>query len=1033
MDSSVSGRSHRSTVLPRDSVSVGSARLYPFGANLIRIMVWVVTILLAGRLRAEVATVAADDYLIRNFTADDGLRSDTLYALAQDRDGYLWGASAVGLVRFDGVRFTVFDRDNTPGFTTRAVYSVSPDAGRGLWLTDAHNRLFHWRDGQLHPVPLQMAPDAPSETVLLTFPDAQGNLWIWSREGHRYLWRVGLANPEPVGLAGSQALPWPGNGSEWHQLGGSVPGTLQYGLLAGGHFVARADPEGAREFRNPRCFPRVAGGQWMLEDTGAELKLRALSAAGTISAARTLPRLLGAPPNAYLEDREGNLWIALPEAGLALLRPDGALRRFTRPDGLLSERIRGLLLDREGNVWVATDGGGLARFTRRRFRTLGRAEGLPSEIIYSVIAAPASSGGGLWVATHGGGVQRFRDGRFERQPGFDSYPWALHLAPDGALWVGDLMNGLGTLRNGSLTPLVAWRQSDAICDDPSGGGWAGGQGLFRWHAGSASLVTNWLGGGNITSLACARDGTLHLGTTDDGLWIRRAGAFERLPLPGCPADVEISALYFDSQAVLWVGTAGHGLFRFRQGQFKAITVKDGLADRSVLGIAEDGIGSFWFTSLAGIFRISRQDLDNFCEGRTSRVTSYRFGQEDGLAGLQCTGWSQPKIARTDDGRMWFATMRGLAVADPAAMSVNPAPPPVVIEQISADGRVLQATGSPAAYRVAAGTRRTEVQFTALSLTAPGRVLFRHRFGGRDAEWTEASPERRFVFGSLPPGPYRLQVSACNNDGVWNEEGATLEFSVLPFFWQTLWFRAATGAAALVLAVWGIRWVSLRKVRRRLAELERQQAVDRERARIARDMHDDVGSALTQLTLISSPMDPTGAATESAQNRLAQVTELSCEIVGKLDELVWTVNPRHDTTTGLVDYLSRHAEELLRPGGVQVRCDFAPGLAEVPFPADRRHQVFLAFKEAINNVVKHAQATEVWLRVRVEADVLHFTVEDNGRGFNPGPCATDGDGLANMKERLRSVGGTCVFGRTATGGNRVEFRLPMAEPFARLGN
>lgn len=991
-------------------------------------MVHALAFLLVGRWSTGALTDTPENYLIRNFTADDGLRSDTLYELAQDRDGYLWGASAVGLVRFDGARFTVFDRDNTPGFTTRAVYSVQPDAGRGLWLVDPRYQLFHWGDGQLQPMRLQARPEAPLESVQLAWPDAQGSLWIWSREGHRYRWREGLANPEPAGLAGSQSLPWPGNGPEWHQLGGSVPGTLQYGLLANGRFVPRADPEGTHEFRAPRCFPRVAGGLWMLEDTSTELKLRALTEGGTISAARTLPRLLGAPPNAYLEDREGNLWIALPESGLAFLRPDGTVRMFTRQDGLLSERLRALLLDREGNVWAATDGGGLARFTRRRFRMLGRAEGLPSEIVYSVIAAPASSGGGLWVATHGGGVQRFRDGRFERQPGFDAYPWGLHLAPDGALWVGDLMNGLGTLRDGSATQLVARCQSDAICDDPSGGGWAGGQGLYRWHANSASPVTNWPGSGNITSLACARDGTLHVGTTDDGLWIGRKGAFERLPLPGCPGGVEISALYFDSQEVLWVGTAGHGLFRFQHGRFTAVTVEDGLADRSVLGIAEDGGGSFWFTSPAGIFRISRRDLEDFCARRTERVTSYRFGLEDGLAGLQCTGRSQPKIARTDDGRMWFATMRGLAVTDPAALPVNSAPPPVVIEQISADGVVLQATGSPAAYRVAAGTRRTEVQFTALSLTAPGRVRFRHRFVGRDAGWTEDSPERRFVFGYLPPGPYRLQVSACNNDGVWNEAGAMLEFSVLPFFWQTLWFRAATAGAALVLAVWGVRWASLRKVRRRLVELERQRAVDRERVRIARDMHDDVGSALTQLTLISSPMEPEGTAGESTETRLAQVTELSREIVGKLDELVWTVNPRHDTTTSLVDYLSRHAEEVLRPGGVRVRCDFAPGLAAVPFPADRRHQVFLAFKEAINNVVKHSGATEVWLRVRVEAGVLQLVVEDNGRGLAavPGQGAPGGDGLENMRERLRSIGGTCGFSRSAAGGTRVAFRVPMAD-------
>ncbi len=268
------------------------------------------------------------------------------------------------------------------------------------------------------------------------------------------------------------------------------------------------------------------------------------------------------------------------------------------------------------------------------------------------------------------------------------------------------------------------------------------------------------------------------------------------------------------------------------------------------------------------------------------------------------------------------------------------------------------------------------------------------------------------------------MTACNNDGLWNEEGTALGFVVMPFFWQTLWFRCVTGGGALALSSWAVRWVSLRKVRRRLAQLERQQAVDRERSRIARDMHDEVGSALTQLTLVSSPVDGEDTAAGSARTRLAQVAELSHEIVGKLDELVWTVNPRHDTTTGLVDYLSRHAEEALRRGGVQVRYDIAAGLAAEPVPADRRHQLFLAFKEAVNNVLKHAGATEVRLQVRTQSGCLRIAIEDDGRGFGPLPATTGQDGLQNMRERLESIGGTCVVGPAAAGGTRVEFSLPM---------
>ncbi len=695
--------------------------MLPHVSRLVLALAGVVVALMTGRSMADVGPVPAGDYLIHNFTVDDGLRSDTLYDLTQDKDGYLWCASAVGLVRFDGVRFTVFDKDNTPGLATRAVYSVKTGPGGHMWVTDERFALGLWRDGRLQALPLRTASDRPPEPVLQVRPDSRGGLWIQSRGDHAYRWREGMGDPEPVGEAGPVPMPWPGNGPEWHEAKGALPETLRYGLTEDGRFVAKADPDGVDAFRAARCFPRVAGGLWMLEDTGQEIRLRALSPAGTISAARRLPRFSGAAPVAYLEDREGGLWIALEGSRIQRISPDGTSRLFSRRDGLPSDNLRALLLDREGNVWAATGGGGLTRFTRRRFQMLGRAEGLQSEIIYSVIPATAGSGGGLWVASHGGGVQRFQDGRFVRVPGFDAFPWALHIADDGALWVGDLMNGLGTLRSGTAAQVVPGRQFDAICDDPSGGGWAGGHLLCRWHGDSATILTNWPGGIAINALACTPDGALHIGTSAKGLWILRGGRFEPSPLPGCPADVDVSALLVDPEGVLWIGTTGHGLFRSRDGRSKGLSVKDGLADRSVLGIAEDAIGNFWFTSLAGIFRVGRLDLEDFFDGRATRVTSHRFDTEDGLATLQCTDSSQPKIARTPDGRMWFATMRGLASTDPATMPVNTAPPPVVIEQFSADGQLLQRPKDPAAQiNVAPGTRRIEVQFTALSLTAPAR-------------------------------------------------------------------------------------------------------------------------------------------------------------------------------------------------------------------------------------------------------------------------------------------------------------------------
>jgi streptogramin lyase len=808
------------------------------------------------------------DYLIRNYGADDGLRNETIFSLAQDRQGYLWCATYGGLARFDGVRFTGFDSDNTPELGTRVIYSVQADRAGRLWIENEFHALTVHEEGKFHRVALPPGPDGAPAILSALREDRSGGIWIHTSAAQRFRWAPGkreLASPSsrPDGL---MLVPSADEGGEdWYALVDPATKTTRYGSQREGRFVPVADPGGRTEFAAAICFPRQGGGTWMLEGAASDRTLRALLPDGSISAPRPLPRLTGDPPNSFVEDKAGNIWVGFREGGVMRIGPDGQQREFTTADGLASNSIRQLLVDREGNVWAATDGGGLSRFTPRRFQVLGRADGLPSEIIYSI--APAS-GGGLWVGTHGGGVQRLRDGKFSSLPGFDPFPWAVHVAPDDTLWVGDLMAGLGNLRAGQSKRLVQGTQINALCDDPAGGGWAGGHGLFRWQGDTAGIMTNWPNATTISSLACSPAGELWLGTINDGLWRGGRGTFQRMDSGVNPRHREIHALHLDAQGALWLATGGNGLSRFHAGRFTDITVADGLADRSIRGIAEDGIGNFWFTSLGGIFRIARSELEAFCDGRERAVISHRFDREDGLATSQGTGSSQAKIARTPDGRMWFATMRGLASTDPQAMTLNPLPPPVVIEELRVDGRSLSLQ-SPALPVIAPGARRIELHFTALSFTAPGKVRFRYRLEDRDDRWIDGGTQRFAAFDGLEPGEHRFHVLACNNDGVWNETGASLTFRVAPFFWETLWFRGSTGTAAMLFGVWGVRFVSLRKVRRRLAQLERQQAIDRERARIARDMHDDVGSALTQLTLLGSP--PPGepeapAQTESRRRR-----------------------------------------------------------------------------------------------------------------------------------------------------------------------
>jgi signal transduction histidine kinase/ligand-binding sensor domain-containing protein len=988
-------------------------------------VVWwiaVLAILRTASIGAADGRNSPSDYIIRNYDSDDGLRSDTVFSLTQDRDGYLWCGTYAGLARFDGVRFTIFDIDKTRALGTRTIYSVQTDRAGRLWIGNDEYALIVREAGEFHTVPLPLdATGVPGQLRSLC-QDSQGCVWITTRDGRTMQWKDGQLT-EPKRSAGSPSilLDWSGSGPDWFSVSDPGANTVRFGHFRGGVFTAAEDPQGVEHFYAQVCFPRIAGGLWMLDQAGEDHRLRSLLPDGTISGSRTLPPLGGDPPSAYLEDYSGNLWIGLREAGILRFAPDGSRRRFTRADGLPSERIRSMILDREGNIWAATDGGGLTRFSPRRFQMAGIADGLPSEIIYALTPASPSSGGGLWVATHGGGVVRMIDGRFQREPGFDSFPWTVHVDAEGLLWVGDLSNGLGVLRKGQGEQLISGQRVAALCDDPAGGGWAGGDHLLRWGDGRAAVDPSTPIRGAISSLVCGSDGSLWIGTLKDGLWRRHEGRFERFGAAEGLVQEAINSLYLDPDGVLWVGTVGSGLARFWQGRFKMVREEDGLADRTICGMAPDDQGNLWFTSLGGIFRVSRRELNDFGAGRIPRISSQRFDQQDGLATIQSTGSSQPKIARTPDGRMWFATMRGIASTDPAHLAMNTNPPPVVIERLRADGVEHLPGSSPTI--LPAGTRRVEVHYTALSLTAPSKVRFRHRLEDVGDTWSEVGGQRFASFDSLTPGRHNFRVIAANNDGVWNDVGASVAFTVLPYFWQTVWFRGAMGAVLLGGVGWGARFLSLIRVRRQLAAIDRQQAIDGERSRIARDMHDDVGSALTRLTLLTNQAvgDPSSNVPEMPI--LRQVTQLSREILGMLDELVWTVNPRHDSTTGLVDYLCHHAGESFREAGIRLRYNVAPGLAAFPVDSDVRHQVFLAFKESLTNILKHAGATEVWLRVRLDAGIIRIEVEDNGCGFDLGKSVPAHEGLSNMRQRLADVGGRCEITRCPGGGTRVAFLLP----------
>jgi ligand-binding sensor domain-containing protein len=786
-----------------------------------------------------------------------GLPQNSITAIVQSRQGYLWLGTYDGLVRFDGVGFTVFNQGNTPGlrsgrvrtllegragelwigtegggltrfqreaFTTftaadglgsDSVVALFEDSSSGLWATLHDGNLTRFHQGRFTTYELGKA--LPPGPLLAIHEDAAGVIWLLFP---RQLARFAGATLRQVPVDGSSLT----GGVSDDGAGGLWLGT-ERGLLRfqGGRFAAGSGPA-----VRVNIVRRDATGLWL--GTAAGLTRIEESRSRTYRTADGLAQdeILGLVPS-----REGGLWVRTP-AGLNRMR-DGRIERIPMEGGPRSSVVRALLEDREGSLWVGTQGGGLGRLKPSVLTVFGREEGLPNDDVLPVLEA---RDGGLWVGTNGGGLSRLEDGRvtatYDDHNGFGGAVWSLYEDAYGALWVGTWGGGLIRFAGGRTTRFtradgLAGDVVLALYGDREGTLWIGtwGGGLQSWREGRFTTYTTHDGLGNnfVRALHQDRQGDLWI-ATDGGVTRRdREGRFQRFTRRDGLSDDFVRAIHEDDEGTLWFGTYGNGLNRYRDGRFTGITTRDGLCEAGVSRILEDGQGAFWMTSNRGVFRVSRAELVAFADGRSPSVVCRSYGRAEGMRNAECNGGFQPAGVKGRDGRLFLPTVRGLAIVDPAHVRTNPVPPPVVIERALVHRQ-------PAALAPHAlfppGTGELEFHYAGLSLLVPDKVRFRYRLEGFDPDWLEVGARRVAYYTNIPPGSYTFRVKACNNDGVWNEEGASFSFTLRPHFYESRWFYAIV-FLALAAAAWGVDHLRVRRHERREQEL--QERVEKAMGRI----------------------------------------------------------------------------------------------------------------------------------------------------------------------------------------------------------
>ncbi len=974
------------------------------------------------------ASQAGGPYSIDVWQTDDGLPQNSVIAMTQTRDGYLWLGTLNGLVRFDGTRFTVFDESNTPGLTSSRIVSLFEDRPGNLWIGTETAGIVIAKDGRV--TSLGIGQGTRDGRLAAACEDASGAVWLYTMHGQLWRYRNGATNAFLVDAdrpSSCRALISESSGALWVGTDGQLSRIEPTAASDRAQLpIAQSLAVGKLDF----LLTSQRGGFWRLAE-GRVQKWHD----------NRLERDLGpypwdrVPVTAACEDRDGNLLVGTRGSGVFRYDATGQVANLSTQQGLSYNYILSLLVDREGNLWVGTDGGGLNRVKRPVFEVLEASRG---QVAQSVAE---DAQGGIWVGYNGGGVDHWRDGLLERfgpSQGLINLPIrSVFVDRQDGLWVGTWGAGLLRLQKGgfpqaampeAITPVIL-----AIHQDRTGRLWVGTRGgLVRWdeHASKVFTTREGLSADVIRALADDAEGNLWIGTEGGGLNRMRDGKFTSVPLnDGLPSQ-DISSLYVDTDGTLWVGT--FGLARLRDGRWTRYTTRSGLISNSVGYLVDDGLGYLWIGSNAGLMRVPKKALTDFAAGRTNFIPCRTYGKSDGLPTRECTLGSQPGAVRTREGKLWFPTIKGLVSVNPELLNLNPntKPPPVRIESVLIDGQE-QNTNSlravlPQSLVIPAGRERLEIQYTSLNLAAPDRARFKYRLEGHETDWIEAGTTRVARYSRLPPGQYRFQVTACNEDGVWSESGSTLILAVAPPFWKTRWFLGGSAAGLLGAVIAIVYYLATQRLKRQVETLRQKETLEKERSRIARDLHDQLGANLTQVALLGELVESDKNAPDEVEAHAQQISQTARETTRALDEIVWAVNPSNDSLDGLINYACKYAQEYLAIAGLRYRLEVPPQLPNIGISPEVRHNVFLAFKEAVTNVVRHAHASEGRIRLHMEPKEFTLEIEDNGRGLAgaDSPAAQMRNGLRNMRKRMEDIGGRFAIGPAPEGGAQVRLTAPL---------
>ncbi|MGA9773332.1 MAG: two-component regulator propeller domain-containing protein [Blastocatellia bacterium] len=948
------------------------------------------------------------------WTTDNGLPQNSVSSILQTRDGFLWFTTSDGLVRYDGVHFTIFNAGNTKGLKTSRISWLFEDREGLLWIIAEDNSLILYNEGRF--TTLTTDDGLPKNQVLQMNCDSDGGFIVRTTSGFAR-WQQGRFVPYVPGFSG---LPFPlQSGVVWYLE------DFRLHRVENNRVTAVVDVSGLTDYIIRNLYEDREGSLWIGTSKGVVIRFRD----GKFTIYSKKEGLPGNRINIIREDRHGNIWIGLSGGGLFRFK-DEIITSYTVADGLADNNIAAIYEDREGILWIGTIGG-LSRLRDDIITSYSTADGLAANNTYSICQDRDQT---IWIGSWPG-LTRYKDGRFtscSEQYGVTSaLVTALMIDREGGLWIGIWGEGVRRWKDGNI---ISYRDKDklpstivrTILQDRSGAIWFGcSEGLASYKDGAFTSYTTKEGlPANVVNVIFEDSrGNLWIGT-QKGLYSYRDGQFSSYLQEKNLSDQIVRAIYEDSEGAIWIGTYNNGLMRIKDGRMIGITQKEGLFNNGVFQILEDATENFWISCNLGIYRVSKKELNDFAEGRSRSITSIPYGKRDGMLNSECNGGVQPAGIKARDGRLWFPTQGGVAIVDPLTVPVSAQPPPVVIEAFLLN---QEPVSFHEAVRVEPGTENFEIHYTALSFIMSERINFKYKLEGLDRDWIDAGTRRVAYYSHVPPGNYNFRVIAANRDGVWNLEGASIEVRIIPPFWRTWWFfsLALVTLAGVALFSYKLRIAQLEKAARAQEAFSEQliSTQEAERQRIAAELHDSLGQHL----LIIKNSALIGLNSENGKEQLGDISETASQAIDEVREISYNLRPYQLDDLGL----TRAIESILKKieDAAEVRFLSVIDSIDGIFSSEAEIHLYRIVQESLNNIVKHAQASSAHIRIERNGRRVEITIQDDGRGFSPEKTARTergGFGLKGIAERARMLGAKYVIHSAPGQGTVITLKLEAAD-------